>query len=108
MRTEQIRFQQTLAALQGIRITEEVPINGDLTSVLFHFPPGCTALVDVAFGYSDRQIIPREGFIALDNATPVFPIMERVSRGHLIWCVMQNGDAVNPHTISVVVTIIGE
>jgi len=108
IRTEQIRFQQTLTPLQGVRLTEVIPIDGKLSSVTLHFPLGCAALVDIAFGYITRQIIPVEGFIALDNATPVFPVDEIVKRNELAWCIMRNTDAVNPHAPSVIVTMSGE
>ena len=107
-RTEQVTFQQTLAPLQGVRLVDTVPIDGKIKSVAIHYPLGCNALVDVAFGYKTRQIIPTEGFIALDNATPVFPVDEIVTRNEVAWCIMANTDAVNPHTPSLIVTITGE
>jgi len=106
-RTEQIQLSQTLLPQQGVRLTDTVPIDGKMTSVTLHFPPGCAAAVQVAFGYKTRQIIPFEGFIALDNATPVFPVSELVERNEELWCVMRNGDPINPHTPSVIVTIQG-
>jgi hypothetical protein len=107
IRTEQIQFRQTLAILQGVRLTDSVPIDGRLTSVTLHFPPGCNAAVDIAFGYQTRQIIPFEGFIALDAATPVFPVSEMVKRNETLWVVMRNGDPINTHTPSVIVTMEG-
>jgi len=104
-RTEQISFRQALAPLQGIRLQEVVPINGVVTSISLHFPLGCAALVDIAIGYQTRQILPIEGFVALDNATPVYPIRERVKKDELFWCVMNNADALNPHTPAVAITI---
>jgi len=107
IRTEQIQFRQTLAPQQAVRLIDTVPIDGKITSVTVHFPPGCLAAVDIAFGYQTRQIIPFEGFLALDDATPVFPVSEMVKRYDTIWCVMQNGDPIWPHTPSVIVTMEG-
>jgi len=71
MRTEVIQFQQTLAALQGVQLGDFSPITGRIVQVTFHFPPGCNALVDVAFGIRNtKQVCPATGFIALDAATP--------------------------------------
>lgn len=106
-RTEQIQFRQTLNPLQGVRLTDSVPIDGKITSVIIHWPGGCNAAVDIAFGYQTRQIIPFEGFLALDDATPVFPVSEMVKRYETLWCVMENGDPINPHIPSVIVTIEG-
>lgn len=107
-RTEQIILRQNLAPLQGVRIQDVIPIDGKLTSVAFHFPPGCLALVSIAFGYKTRQIMPSAGFLVLDDATPVFPCDEVVKRNEPAWAIMQNADAVNPHDVSVIVTMSGE
>lgn len=107
-RTEQIRFQQTLAVQQGVRVTEVVPMDGILTSATMHFPPGCLSFVDIAVGYKTRQFLPIEGFIALDDTTPVFPISEVVQKNEAIWVIMQNGDTLNTHTVSVILTLVGE
>lgn len=107
IRTEQIQFTQTLTPLQGVRLTDSVPIDGKMTSITVHFPPGCVAAVEIAFGYQTRQIIPFEGFLALDAATPVFPVSELVKRNEELWCVMRNGDPINNHTPAVIVTIQG-
>lgn len=101
----QIRIQQTLAPLTGNRFFDKCPWDAIMTSICFHFPPGCNALVDVAAGHSGKQAFPQEGFIALDAATPVFPISERVTAGEQLWCEIRNGDAVNPHTITVIFTL---
>ena len=107
IKTEQIQFSQTLTPLQGVRLTDSVPIDGKITSITVHFPPGCAATVEIAFGYQTRQIIPYAGFLALDAATPVFPVSELVKRNEEVWCIMRNGDPINNHTPSVIVTIQG-
>lgn len=106
-RTEQISFSQTVQPLQGVRLEEYVPFSGRMTSVMFHFPSGCDALVEVAFGHGSEQICPSTGFLALDAATPVFPVSELVTKADVLWCEMRNGDGGNPHTITVTAVIIG-
>ena len=103
--TTQKRIQETLAGLTGGRFSVECPWDAVITSICFHFPPGCSALVDVAAGHSGKQIFPYDGFIALDSATPVFTVNEVVDRNELLWADIRNGDAVNPHTISVIFTL---
>lgn len=103
--TTQIRFQETLATLTGDKFTKMCPYNAIITSICFHFPPGCSALVDVAVGHSERQCFPREDYIALDAATPVFVTGEPVMRDEELWCEVKNGDSVNAHTISVILTL---
>lgn len=101
----QVRFQETLQPLTGDRFTQDCPYDAVITSICFHFPPGCSALVDVAVGHGEKQCYPREGSIALDAATPVFNINELVNRDETLWCEIRNGDSVNPHTITVILTL---
>jgi len=106
--TQQINFRYTVQASRGLRAVEQVPLDGIISSVCFHFPPGAMGWVQVAFGHGYKQIMPISGFLQLDNATPVFPAAEVVHRDEDIWVVIQNTDGINPHTISVVATIDGD
>lgn len=106
-RTEQLTFRETLEPLQGLKLEEVVPLDGKITSVTFHWPDGCDSLVDVTFGYASEQICPSEGTLALNDATPVFPVSQEVKKDDKLWTVMENGDGDNDHTISVIVTIEG-
>jgi len=106
--TEQIVFDQTLLQNQGVRLEDQVPLDGYISSIGFHYPPGVLALVNIAVGHGHRQIMPRSGFLALDDASPVFPAHEAIKRDETIWCTMENTDGVWPHRVSVTVTMIGE
>ena len=106
--TQQINFRYTVQPGQGLRAVEQVPLDGIISSVCFHFPPGAMGWVQVAFGHGYKQIMPIAGFLQLDNATPVFPAAEVVHRNEDIWVVIQNTDGINPHTISVIATIDGD
>ena len=107
METEQVVLSQTLQPLQGLKLEEYAPIDGKIVSVIFHFPMGCNALVNLAFGHGSEQICPSEGFIALNGATPVFPVSELVKKDDVLWAIMENGDSLNPHAVSVIATIVG-
>lgn len=100
-----LRFQETVASLTGDRFTQTAPWDCVNTSVCFHFPSGCNGLVDVIVGHSDKQIYPRSGYIALNDATPVFPTLESISYNEPIWVEIKNGDNMNSHTITVLLTI---
>jgi len=102
--TTQVRFQETLQPLTGDRFTQDCPYDAIITSICFHFPPGCNALVDVAVGHGEKQCFPREGSIALDAATPVFSINELVNRDEALWAEIKNSDSVNAHTITGILT----
>jgi len=106
--TQQINFRYTVPAGQGIRAEEDVPLDGIISSVCFHFPPGAMGWVQVAFGHGYKQLMPISGFLQLDDATPIFPASEVVHRGETIWVIIQNTDGVNPHTVSVIATMEGD
>jgi hypothetical protein len=106
--TQQINFRYTVAAGQGLRAIEQVPLDGIISSVCFHFPPGAMGWVQVAFGHNYKQIMPISGFLQLDDASPVIPASEVVHRNEEIWVIINNTDAWNPHTISVIPTIEGD
>ncbi|GAI33092.1 unnamed protein product, partial [marine sediment metagenome] len=87
--TQQINFRYTVPAGLGIRAEEQVPLDGIISSVCFHFPPGAEGWVQIAFGHGYKQIMPISGFLQLDDATPIFPASEVVSRNEIIWVVIQ-------------------
>jgi len=110
MVTKQVSLRATVPPSQGARVSESSPITGTITQIVPHWPPGCNALVDIAFGHGDTWVMPAlvDTFLALDNATPVFVSNEPTTKGEELWMIVRNGDGVNPHTVSVAVTIIGE
>lgn len=104
-RTEQLIIMHTVPALTGVRLEGVIPISGTITSIVPHFPLGCNALVEVALGHGTKQLLPSAGVIALDAATPMIPVSERVKEQEVLWATLDNTDGVNPHTISLIVTI---
>jgi len=107
--TREVPLKATVAALEGTKIQKPSPLTGRITQVVRHWPEGCSAYVDVAFGHGDVWVLPSEAdtFVALDDATPVIAVSEPVTKGEMLWMVIRNGDSANPHTISVTATIIG-
>lgn len=107
--TREVPLKATVPASTGTKIQLPAPITGKITQVVRHWPPGCEALVDVAFGHNDTWVLPSEvdTFVALDSATPVITISEPITKGEMLWMIVKNGDADNPHTISVTATIVG-
>lgn len=107
--TKEVPLAFTIPALQRVKIAELCPLTGRITSVTMHFPAGCNALVHMAFGHGDRWVVPSEvnTFVSLDAATPVFPTNEPVNKNEHLWAEIRNGDALNPHSVSVIATIVG-
>jgi hypothetical protein len=107
--TRQVPMRATVLASQGVRVSEVSPLTGKITQIVPHWPPGCNALVEIAFGHKDTWVMPSlvDTFLALDNATPVFVSNEPIEKGEELWMIVRNGDGANPHTVSVAVTIIG-
>ena len=105
--TRQVQFRQAVAASTGQVMSERCPLTGKCISITFHFPPGCNALVLVRAGIGQEQLIPSNGFIALDDATPKFPILKDVLYGQRLWIEIQNTDAINPHTPGIIFDLEG-
>ena len=100
-RTRQIKFQETLAIQTGGRFVDRCPYNCVLTSIGFHFPPGCNGFVDVAAGYANEQCYPTSGYLSLDDCSSVFPTNEMLNYNERLWVEVVNTDLGNPHTITV-------
>lgn len=107
--TREVPLKATVAPSTGSKISSPSPLTGKITQVVRHWPLGCSALVEVAFGHGDTWVLPSEvdTFVALDDTTPVIKISEHITKGELLWMVVKNGDSANPHTISVTATIVG-
>lgn len=106
--TRQVVFAYALPALKGIELKAACPVTGLITEVTMHWPKGCNALVDLAFGHKDVHVCPRSGYIALNDATPSWRnLHEPVEKGEDLWAVLRNGDGANPHTPSIVCTLVG-
>jgi hypothetical protein len=105
-RTQEIPFQQLLVPGQALRLAQPMPYPGKIVKILRHWPAGCNALVDVAVGVGNKRVLPESGWVALNDATPVFDGLDiPVGQGEQVWVDMANGDAINPHAITVTITI---
>jgi len=102
---EQIPFAYNLSPLQGVTLLEEAPFDGYIKQVTIHYPDGCDALVDVRVGHGTEQFCPREGYLALNDATPTYPFNVEVEQGDDIWVEMRNTDSVNSHSITVTLSL---
>lgn len=92
-------------------LEDDSPVWGNITAIMVHFPTNCNAKVDVAVGheYSRNWLLPSlmDTYIALDDTTQSWYFVgEGVEKGESIWTRMRNR-GLNPHTISVVVTVEG-
>lgn len=102
----EFRIQQNVLQQQGVILNQLPPFDGYIREVKIHWPPGCNGFVDVRVGAGTRQFCPFEGFLSLDNVTPTYPFNEYVVHTEPIWVEIQNADAINPHTISVMFNMI--
>ncbi len=107
--TRDANLRMTLLPAQGRKISKLSPLTGRIVQLIPHWPDGCDGLVDIAVGHKDTWIYPNEvdTFIALNDATPVLTIDELIEKGEEIWMIGRNCDALNPHSISCTITIIG-
>lgn len=102
-------FSRTLAALEGVRIFKRVIADSLAKDVIIAWPDGCNALVSVVVYHGPTQFCPRQGALALNDATPTYrDLNEKLVGGEELWVEMQNGDSINQHSITVTVSIEGE
>lgn len=108
MTTKVMNFKETVTAGNAGIYSDNSPLYGKIDNVMMHFPPGANALVDVAVYAGGLQIIPKEGYIALDDVTAQFPVEAPINLGEEVRVKIQNRDAVFSHTISITLIITGE
>ena len=101
----QLNFRQTVLRGQGARITQSFFQAGKITQVMFHFPSGCAGLVDMALSKNAEPFYPLQGFLALDDATPVHYIESEYYAREPLTLEIRNRDAGNDHTPTCTVTI---
>ena len=101
----QLTFSRTVTPGQGYREIKSYVLDGKITQVIFHFPPGCHALVDMALSKDEKQFYPLQGYIALDNATPVCYVDATYYANEPLELEVRNRDAGNSHTPTCIVTI---
>lgn len=96
-------FKETVSALGSITRHKRVPLIKTVKAITIHWPSACTALVDVAVGYSkDKRLLPEEGYLALDLITFAWSI-NRDIEDDTLWVEIKNGTA-SAVTISVIVS----
>jgi len=103
---EQIPFSYTLTPGEIVTLREYAPFAGYITFVSIHWPLGCAAKVDVAVVHGLTQFCPREGYLALNDATPTYEFGKRVhvDDHEEIRVKLRNRGGAD-HTITVTVTI---
>lgn len=101
----QLNFRQVVPAGSGYRQTQSYHEAGKITQVIFHFPPGCAGLVDMALKKDERPFYPIDGFLALNDATPVCYVDADYYAKEPLTLEVQNRDSTNPHTPTCTITI---
>lgn len=90
-----------------VRFRERAPIAGGINSLVFFFPSGPDFNVDVAVDVDDDRLVPGSGdFLALDDATVVVPVQERVDVSTPIDLIVRNKDPTEAHTIEILVNVV--
>ena len=102
----QINFREEVASGQGIRLTSSYFLAGEITQVMFHFPPGCNGLVECRLLKDLDSFYPIRGFLALNDATPVRQNINIVYYANEpLTFEALNRDSENPHTPTCTVSI---
>ena len=106
--TRFVNFRYELQPLEGVLLLEPSPLTGKITHVLFHFPNGCNALVQVRVLLNHTPVWPMRGaYLALNDATPLYQVSEEVNKHDPLEVEMLNGDGEYAHNITVELTLKG-
>lgn len=89
-------------------VSDDVRVKGAVTRITMHFPAGANSLVDVAVMVENEQVLPVQGNIALDDATPTFSVFRPVDTNDVVGARIRNADGANPHTITVIAEVTPE
>lgn len=101
-------FRQPVNPVTAVVLSMRCPLNGRITELNPHFPAGCNALVLLRFGTErHNQCFPDLGFLALEDASPMFRVNISVEYDERLWIEIWNQDLVNVHTPSLSMTIEG-
>jgi len=109
--TTQIPFSRpdtTVASGKGVILSENSPLTGKVISIIIHFPGGCNSLVEIICYINQLQILPLQGFIALDDDTVTFPVKRAVDGKDKLRVKIENKDTTNSHTPSIIWNLEGE
>lgn len=102
----QLNFREEVASGAGVRITQSYHLGGKITQVMFHFPPGCNALVECRLLKDLKPFYPIRGYLALNDATPV---RQNINISYYprepLTFEVRNRDSENPHTPTCTATI---
>lgn len=101
----QVVFREVVQPSMGMKLTKDFFAAGRITQILFHFPPGCSGLVEMKLFKNEDTFYPISGALALDDATPVYYVDADYYAREPLTVQVDNKDSVNPHAPSVAVTI---
>lgn len=101
----QLNFRQSVPAGQGYKQTQSYFKEGKITEIIFHFPPGCSGLVDMVLLKDEQAFYPVSGTLALDNATPVCYVDADYYAKEPLTLIVSNRDSANAHSPTCTVTI---
>ena len=101
----ELNFRETLASGQGLRVMQSFREAGKITQIMFHFPRGCNALVSMMLLKDEHPFYPIRGYLALNDATPVYYVNADYHSYEPLTVEFMNQDADNPHTVSCTVVI---
>ena len=101
------RTAAPIPALTGVILRTVSPVKGECTSLTLHFPAGCNSLVLIRVKIGDTWE-PLAGWIALNDATPVYAVSYPVRKTSPLEVEIWNTDLQFAHHPSVILALQGE
>lgn len=101
----ELKLGTSVPAGQGRQLTQSFREPGKITQIMFHFPPGCNGLVEMRLYKDGNTFYPINGYLALNNATPVYYVQADYYRNEPMMLEILNHDAVNAHAPTCTVVV---
>jgi len=106
-RTRQVVISESVGTGKRVRLRENSPVPGAITSLSLKFPDGVQGNVEAAVEVKGNRVLPSSGdFVTLNQDLPVFPFEEEVSKGDDIDLVVENKDPVHSHKITLIANVV--
>ena len=108
--TREVVLTVTLNTGQTAYVFDQCPVEGKITQVIREWPDGSNHLLDIAIGHEGIWMLPNltDVYVALNDATTVIQVNEKINRGEKLWARFRNRDAFWPHTPTVTFVVEGE
>jgi hypothetical protein len=100
---ELLNYYADVPAATFVQMVDRAKYDGIIYEVEVHFPDGCNGLVGVAIYQQGQRFMPRDGYLALNNTTRIYPFGRQVKQTDDLMVEIVNGDGGFNHILTVTI-----